>query len=31
VVPGNRLKSVQKVMSLLSVASFARVFTGGLF
>jgi protein involved in polysaccharide export with SLBB domain len=29
VVPGNRFKSVQKVLSLLPVLSFARIFTGG--
>jgi protein involved in polysaccharide export with SLBB domain len=29
VVPGNRFKSVQKVMSLLPILTFARIFTGG--
>ncbi|HYY92936.1 MAG TPA: polysaccharide biosynthesis/export family protein, partial [Pyrinomonadaceae bacterium] len=29
VVPGNRFKTVQKVLSLLPVLSFARIFTGG--
>jgi polysaccharide export outer membrane protein len=28
-VPGNRFKTVQKVLSLLPVLSFARIFTGG--
>ena len=28
IVPGNRLKKIQSVMNLLSVVSFARVFTG---
>jgi polysaccharide biosynthesis/export protein len=31
VVPGNKLKSFQKIMSILPVLSFARIFTGGLF
>ncbi|HYE14071.1 MAG TPA: polysaccharide biosynthesis/export family protein [Pyrinomonadaceae bacterium] len=29
VVPGNRFKTVQKVLGLLPVISFARIFTGG--
>ncbi|HEY0077632.1 MAG TPA: polysaccharide biosynthesis/export family protein [Pyrinomonadaceae bacterium] len=29
VVPGNRFKTIQKVLSLLPVLSFARIFTGG--
>jgi protein involved in polysaccharide export with SLBB domain len=29
VVPGNRLKTFQKIMSFTSVLSFARIFTGG--
>ena len=29
VVPGNRFKTVQKVLNLLPVLSFARIFTGG--
>lgn len=29
VVPGNRFKTVQKVMSLLPILTFARIFTGG--
>jgi polysaccharide export outer membrane protein len=28
-VPGNKFKSFQKIMSLANVASFARIFTGG--
>ncbi len=28
-VPGNKFKTFQKIMSLASVASFARIFTGG--
>ena len=28
-VPGNRYKTVQKVMNLLPIVSFARIFTGG--
>lgn len=28
-VPGNRFKSVQKLMSLFPIVSFARIFTGG--
>ena len=31
VVPGNTLKKVQQIMGMAQVASFARVFTGGLF
>jgi polysaccharide export outer membrane protein len=31
VVPGNTLKKVQSILGLVQVASFARVFTGGLF
>jgi polysaccharide export outer membrane protein len=31
VVPGNKLKSLQKIMSFLPVMSFARIFTGGIF
>jgi polysaccharide biosynthesis/export protein len=30
VVPGNKLKKIQQIMGLAQVASFARVFTGGL-
>jgi polysaccharide export outer membrane protein len=30
-VPGNRFKKVQSIMSFLPVLSFARIFTGGLF
>lgn len=29
IVPGNRMKNVQKVLSLLPVVSFFRIFTGG--
>ncbi len=29
-VPGNRFKTVQKLMSLFPIVSFARIFTGGL-
>jgi polysaccharide export outer membrane protein len=29
VVPGNKFKTVQKVLSLLPILSFARIFTGG--
>ncbi|HJR07392.1 MAG TPA: polysaccharide biosynthesis/export family protein [Pyrinomonadaceae bacterium] len=29
IVPGNRMKNVQKIMSLLPVVSFFRIFTGG--
>ena len=31
VVPGNTLKKIQTIMGMAQVASFARVFTGGLF
>jgi protein involved in polysaccharide export with SLBB domain len=31
VVPGNKLKSMQKIMTFFPVLSFARIFTGGLF
>jgi polysaccharide export outer membrane protein len=31
VVPGNRLKKIKQIVDLASVASFARVFTGGVF
>ena len=31
VVPGNTLKKIQTIMGLAQAASFARVFTGGLF
>jgi len=30
VVPGNKMKKIQQIMGLAQVASFARVFTGGL-
>lgn len=30
IVPGNRMKSVQKILGLLPVISFFRIFTGGL-
>jgi polysaccharide export outer membrane protein len=30
VVPGNRLKSMQKIMTFFPILSFARIFTGGL-
>jgi protein involved in polysaccharide export with SLBB domain len=30
-VPGNKLKSMQKIMTFFPVLSFARIFTGGLF
>ena len=30
-VPGNRLKSFQKIMTFFPVLNFARIFTGGLF
>ena len=30
VVPGNKLKTLQKIMGFTSVLSFARIFTGGL-
>jgi len=29
IVPGNKLKTFQKIMSFTSVLSFARIFTGG--
>ena len=29
-VPGNKLKSIQKIMSLVPILSFARIFTGGI-
>ena len=31
IVPGNKLKSLQKIMTFFPVLSFARIFTGGLF
>jgi protein involved in polysaccharide export with SLBB domain len=31
VVPGNKLKTLQKIMGFTSVLSFARIFTGGIF
>ena len=31
IVPGNKLKSLQKVMSFFPILSFARIFTGGIF
>lgn len=31
IVPGNKLKSFQKIMSFFPILSFARVFTGGVF
>ena len=30
IVPGNKLKTLQKIMSFTSILSFARIFTGGL-
>lgn len=30
-VPGNKMKSFQKIMTFLPILSFARIFTGGLF
>jgi polysaccharide export outer membrane protein len=30
-VPGNRLKSMQKIMTFFPILSFARIFTGGIF
>lgn len=30
IVPGNKLKTLQKIMSLTPILSFARIFTGGL-
>ncbi len=29
IVPGNKFKTFQKIMSFTSVLSFARIFTGG--
>jgi polysaccharide export outer membrane protein len=29
IVPGNKLKTLQKIMGLASIVSFARIFTGG--
>lgn len=31
IVPGNKLKTIDKVMSYFSILSFARIFTGGVF
>lgn len=31
VVPGNKLKTLQKIMGFTSILSFARIFTGGTF
>ena len=31
VVPGNKLKTFQKIMGFTSILSFARIFTGGVF
>ncbi|MDQ5847080.1 MAG: polysaccharide export protein [Acidobacteriota bacterium] len=31
IVPGNKLKSFQKIMSFIPILSFARIFTGGVF
>lgn len=31
IVPGNKLKSFQKVMSFIPILSFARIFTGGVW
>ncbi len=31
IVPGNRLKSFQKIMTFFPILSFARIFTGGIF
>jgi polysaccharide export outer membrane protein len=31
IVPGNKLKSFQKIMTFFPVLSFARIFTGGIF
>ena len=31
IVPGNKLKSFQKIMSFVPILSFARIFTGGIF
>jgi polysaccharide export outer membrane protein len=30
-VPGNKLKSMQKIMSFFPILNFARIFTGGIF
>jgi len=30
IVPGNKLKTLQKIMGFTSILSFARIFTGGL-
>ncbi len=30
-VPGNKLKTIQKVMTMFPILSFAQIFTGGLF
>ena len=30
IVPGNKFKTFQKIMSLTPILSFARIFTGGL-
>lgn len=31
IVPGNKLKSMQKIMTFFPILSFARIFTGGMF
>ena len=31
IVPGNKLKSFQKIMGFVPILSFARIFTGGIF
>ncbi len=31
IVPGNKLKSFQKIMTFFPILSFARIFTGGIF
>lgn len=31
IVPGNKLKSMQKIMTFFPILSFARIFTGGIF
>lgn len=31
IVPGNKLKSFQKIMNFIPILSFARIFTGGVF
>jgi protein involved in polysaccharide export with SLBB domain len=31
IVPGNKLKSMQKIMTFFPILSFARIFTGGVF